>query len=238
MRKIVSLILALMLIGALAYAQGPQQGKGQRMQRGGGPGMNRLIFGITQKDFQALGLTQEQQTKLTELQKAYNEKFMKMMPQDNQNSPQKIDQKEMEKMRAEQQKANEQLLKDFKSILTEDQLKAYDTAYKAQIEKTKTQLTKQYATIGEKISLKDEQKTKLAELIKNYDGNEMTFNENFMKLLTDEQKTALQTYQKEQMEQMMKNRGGRQGGQRGGKGQMPPQGPMGEMPPDNFQENN
>lgn len=239
MRKFVSLVLAIMLIGTLAYAQNQQQGRGQR--RGGGQGMNRMVFGISQKDYQSLGLTEEQQTKINELQKAYNEKYMMKPGQQGQ----KKSAEEMKKLTEERNKASEQLLKDFKSVLTEDQLKAYETAYKAQIEKTKTQLTKQYAAITQKLSFTDEQNTKLAELIKKFDGNQMTFNENFLKLLTDEQKTAYTNYQKEQREQMMKNKGGQQGqnGPGGFKPDFKPdqqpdgqEGENGEMmpPPDGF----
>ena len=204
MKKIITIVLALLLIGTMAMAQDTNN-RGTRGrqpgQRQGGPRMERqmperMIFGIPQSEYNALGLTEEQQTQINELQKAY---FSKFMPGPNQKPGEQIQPKtreEFEQLRAKQQeemkKAQKQLNEDFLKILTKEQKAKYDKAYKAQIEKEKENLTKQIDGLDETLKYTDKQKKSIKELIAKYDGDRQAFEEAFQKILTDEQKTAYQ----------------------------------------------
>ncbi|MBQ0105506.1 MAG: hypothetical protein KBT47_05680, partial [Armatimonadetes bacterium] len=122
---------------------------------------------------------------------------------------------ETEKLREEAKKAEEKLYADFKALLTPEQLKAYETAFEEQIENYRQAITKEYNALNEKLKFTEEQNKKIFDFINEFKGNPAEFYQGFIKLLdeimTEEQKTAYQAYQKEKMEEMRKQMN-RQGG--------------------------
>ena len=207
----------------------------------GMPRQMGLIFGIPYSEYEKLGISEEVQTKIDGLQKEYNEKYMRRpdMRQrrgdrkknseediaEQKEEPKKFTEEEIAKQREEAKKAEEKLYADFKALLTPEQLKAYETAFEEQIENYRQAITKEYNALNEKLKFTEEQNKKIFDFINEFKGNPAEFYQGFIKLLdnimTEEQKTAYQTYQKEKMEEMRKQMN-RQGGNKR-QGNRPPE---------------
>ncbi|MBQ7257958.1 MAG: hypothetical protein IJS60_09755 [Abditibacteriota bacterium] len=213
MKKIITIVLALLIISSLAMAQDlnnkqqrQQRGqRGPRMERPQGPQrnsfyMNRMIFGIPEADYISLGLSEEQKAKATELQISFNQKYMRMpgtTKPGEQFKPKTRE--ETEKERIERNKAQKQLNADFKALLTEEQKAAYDKAYEINLAKEKANLTKNIETLDPTLKFTEEQKLKINALINTYDGDGWAYETEFQKILTEEQKTALQSLRMQNM---------------------------------------
>lgn len=199
-------IIVLVIIGVLAFVLTHKKESNEPMPMGPGPqgpaqimgeSNNRTVYGIPNSEFEALGLSKDQHDKIVALQKAYDEKYMFTQGKEKSAA-------EKKKLEAESREAYKQLLKEIKAIFTPDQLKAYEKAYNTQVAKTKEILTKESAIISKKANLSKEQNDKVANLIKNFDGDQLTFNENFMNILSADQKKAYENYLREKREVMMR----------------------------------
>ena len=204
MNKLITVILALMLLGSVVMAQNTdtekkQRPKGQRQ----GQQMERMVFGISQTEYEKLNLTDDQKTKAEALQKAYNEKYMKAPAKKDEakatEKPTQPSQEEMAKQMKEREEASKKLNSDFKAILTADQIKIYDAAQKAKLEKQKDMLTKQMEQMDKMLTFNSTQKSLIKDMIKDYDGNITAFNTDFMQMLTADQKTIYQNNMKNGM---------------------------------------
>ena len=233
MKQIISVLLILLCVCVLAQEgerRGPRpegmRGRQNRMstpdRMNGMPRQMGLIFGIPESEYEKLDISEEVQTKIDGLQKEYNEKYMRRPDMRQRNRDEKLTEEEIakqreetEKLREEAKKAEEKLYADFKALLTPEQLKAYETAFEEQIENYRQAITKEYNALNEKLKFTEEQNKKIFDFINEFKGNPAEFYQGFIKLLdnimTEEQKTAYQTYQKEKMEEMRKQMN-RQGG--------------------------
>lgn len=212
MKKYILLIFILSLITTFCYAQ--QQNMRQRRAN---PRINRnqTVFGISQKDYESLNLTEEQKKKAEEIQKNYMKAMMPLQPQKpKQNTgssvkkeqPKMPSQEELKKQAEERKKAQEEMLKQFTDILTEEQKALYSKALQNVIEEQKNVFRKQFEEMDKTLKFTPEQKSELEKLLTDYKGDQTDFNTKFYKLFTPEQITAFQEYQKAQMQKMNEER--------------------------------
>lgn len=209
MKKILIVLLLILLtisaIPILAQDDGGRQ-KGQGKEGGpmGRPGnsgqQERKFFGVSMSAIKDLGLTQEQITKATELQKKLYEditiirasildKTNKLANIKDQESKESLAIKgDIKKLEESEKKIQTSLLKDFRNILTETQQSIYDKALAAEKVKLLAALEQEYTKLATDLSFTSDQLKNFKQTFANFNGTREEYEAKFITLLTGEQK--------------------------------------------------
>ena len=158
----------------------------------------KYYFGISEDDYATLKLSDVQKTKSDKLLSDFTNKYKNVSPANTSDARAK---------RKEKFKSQLKMYDEFKSLLSKDQLEKYTEFYAKEVKTMREDINKEYTPIAQRLNFTEEQYKGLEAIVNKYEGDRDTFEEEFLALLTQEQKENYENNFQRNKQQPQRNQG-------------------------------